>query len=121
MNVDAYASSHDIVFNYRKSTGVLFSPKNFKLSKPPFLLLGLGKVKFVDRVKYQGIIMNQARRFVEIFGGVQLNNHNFFGEISRILFALFVQRRLCLQYSYVAVAHLMVFFFVFFRCEPFRK
>ena len=55
--------------------------------------------------------LGQARRFVEIFGGVQLNNQNFFGEISRILFALFVHRRLCLQCSYVAIAHLMKFFF----------
>ena len=43
--------------------------------------------------------------------GVQLNNQNFFDEISRILFALFVHRRLCLQCSYVAIAHLMQFFF----------
>ena len=77
MNVDAYASSHDIVFNYRKSAGVLFSPKNFKLSKPPFLLLGLDKVEFVDRVKYLGIIMDQARRFVEIFGGSNLITRTF--------------------------------------------
>ena len=45
--------------------------------------------------------------------GVQLNNQNFFGEISRILFALFVHRRLCLQCSYVAIAHLKQFFFFF--------
>ena len=57
---NAYASSHDIVFNYRKSAGVLFSPKNFKLSKPPFLLLGLDKIEFVDRVKYLGIIMDSS-------------------------------------------------------------
>ena len=62
----------------------------------------------------------QARRFVEIFGGVQLNNQNFFGEISRILFALFVHRRLCLQCWYVTLAHLMQFLF-FFGVEPFRK
>ena len=48
------------VFNYRKSAGILFSPKNFKLSKPPFLLLGLDKVEFVDRVKYLGIIMDSS-------------------------------------------------------------
>ena len=60
----------------------------------------------------------KARRFVEIFG-VQLNNQNFFGEISRILFALFVHRRLYMQCSYVAIAHLMQFFF--FGVEPFRK
>ena len=57
---NAYASSHDIVFNYRKSARVLFSPKNFKLSKPPFLLLGLDKIEFVDRVKYLGIIMDSS-------------------------------------------------------------
>ena len=57
---NAYASSHDIVFNYRKSAGVLFSSKNFKLSKPPFLLLGLDKIEFVDRVKYLGIIVDSS-------------------------------------------------------------
>ena len=51
---------NNIVFNYRKSAGVLFSPKNFKLSKPPFLLLGLDKIEFVDRVKYLGIIMDSS-------------------------------------------------------------
>ena len=56
----AYAFSHDIVFNYRKSAGVLFSPKNFELSKPPFLLLGLNKIEFVNRVKYLGIIMDSS-------------------------------------------------------------
>ena len=40
--------------------GVLISPKTFKLSKPPFLLLGLDKVEFVDRVKYLGIIMDSS-------------------------------------------------------------
>ena len=59
---------------------------------------------------------NQARRFVEIFG-VQLNNQNFFGEISQILFALFVHRRLCLQCSYVAIAHLMQFCFFSVLCR----
>ena len=57
---NADASSHDIVFNYCKSARGLFSPKNFKLSKPPFLLLGLDKVEFVDRVKYLGIIMDSS-------------------------------------------------------------
>ena len=57
---NAYASSHNIVFNYRKSAGVLFSPKNFKLLKPSFLLFGLDKVEFVDRVKYLGIIMDSS-------------------------------------------------------------
>ena len=56
---------------------------------------------------------DQARRFVEIFGEVQLKNQNFFAEISRILFALFVHRRLYLRCSYVAIAHLMQFFFSF--------
>ena len=57
---NAYASSHDIVFNCRKSGGVLFSPKNFKQSKPPFLLHVLDKVEFVDRVKFLGIIMDSS-------------------------------------------------------------
>ena len=56
---NAYASSHDIDFNYRKSAVVLFSPKNFKLSKP-FLLLGLDKVEFVDMVKCLGIIVDSS-------------------------------------------------------------
>ena len=55
---NAYASSHDIVLNNRKSATDLFSPENFKLSKLPFLLLGLDKVEFVDREKYLGIIMD---------------------------------------------------------------
>ena len=38
---NAYACSHDIVFTYHKCAGVLFSPKNFKLSKPPFFCLAL--------------------------------------------------------------------------------
>ena len=57
---NAYACSHDIVFNYQKSARVLFSPTNFKLSKPPFLLLGLDKVEFLNRVKYLGIIMHSS-------------------------------------------------------------
>ena len=45
--------------------------------------------------------------------GFQLNNQNFFDKISRILFALlmFIHRRLCLQCSYFAIAHLMQFCF----------
>ena len=66
---NAYASSHDIVFNYRKFAGVLFSPKNFKLSKLPFLLLGLDKVEFVDRVKYLG---SSVRRILKR-GGQKLH------------------------------------------------
>ena len=40
--------------------GFLFSPKNFKLSKPPSLPLGLNKVEFVDRVKYLSIIKDSS-------------------------------------------------------------
>ena len=34
----------------------------------------------------------QARRFLQIFGGVQFNNQSFFGKILRIFFSLFVHR-----------------------------
>ena len=50
-----------IVFMYRKSGVVLFSPKNFKPSKPPFLQFGLDKVEFVDVVKYVGITVVWTR------------------------------------------------------------
>ena len=44
--------------------------------------------------------------------GVQLNNQNFFGKISRILFALLViVDFVCIVRLYVAIAHLMQFFF----------
>ena len=49
----------------------------------------------------------QARQFFEIFV-VQLNNENFFGEISRISFALFVRRN-----SW----HIWCSFFFFFFLE----
>ena len=66
--------------------------------------------------------VTQARRFLEIFGGVQLNNQNFFGKISRILFALLViVDFVCIVRLYVAIAHLMQFFFFFFGVKPFRK
>ena len=47
---NAYACSHDTVFNYCKSVGVLFFSENFKLSKPPFLLFGFDKVEFVVKI-----------------------------------------------------------------------
>ena len=47
--------------------------------------------------------------------GVQHNNQNFFGEISRILFLYCVVRRgFYLQCLHVAIAHLTQYFF--FRC-----
>ena len=47
--------------------------------------------------------------------GVQLNNQNFFGKISGILLALLViVDFVCIDCLYVAIAHLMQFFFVFF-------
>ena len=63
---------------------------------------------------------HQARRFLEIFGGVQLNNQNFFGKISRILFAqLVIVDFVCIVRLYVAIAHLMqfLFFLVLSRLE----
>ena len=63
----------------------------------------------------------QARRFLEIFGGVQLNNQNIFWKISRILFAqLVIVDFVCIVRLYVAIAHLMQFCF-FFGVKPFRK
>ena len=55
-----------IVFMYRKSDVVLFSPKNFKPSKFPFLRFGLDKVEFVDMVKYVGITVVWTRDLPKI-------------------------------------------------------
>ena len=56
---------------------------------------------------------------IELRQGVQLNNQNFFGEISRILFALFVHRRLCFA---MFVRRNSTFDAVFFfGVVPFRK
>ena len=54
-----------------------------------------------------------------------LITRTFFGEISRILFALFVHRRFCLHCLYFAMAHMMQFcfpaVFFFFGGMPFRR
>ena len=55
-----YASSHDIVFNCKKSFGMLFSPKNFKLIHKPKLLIGNSHIRFVKTVKYLEVYLDSS-------------------------------------------------------------
>ena len=57
---NSYASKHDIVFNCKKSFGMLFSPHSFKLSQEHQAFLGPEKIRFVDSVKYLGVHLHNS-------------------------------------------------------------
>ena len=54
----SYANSHNIVFNTKKSNGVLFFPKKFHLSCDPFVRLCSDCIIFSNSVTYLGMKLN---------------------------------------------------------------
>ena len=51
----SYAVPHNIVFNCKKSVGVLFPSKGFVLSQSPKIVLGNKVINFCDSVTYLGV------------------------------------------------------------------
>lgn len=57
---DKYAETHEIVFNSKKSLGMLFQSAFFKLSREPHVYLGKNIVNFGSSVKYLGVFLNNS-------------------------------------------------------------
>ena len=55
-----YALENDLIFNSLKSFGVAFLPRKFQLSDVPTLTLNHNQIRFVDSVKYLGIILSST-------------------------------------------------------------
>jgi len=53
-----YAKSHSIVFNCRKTVGLIFCTKNMKVFQNDNVTIDDYKVKFVSRVSYLGVHLN---------------------------------------------------------------
>ena len=51
----SYSVPHNIVFNCKKSVGVLFPSKGFVLSQSPKIVLGNKVIDFCDSVSYLGV------------------------------------------------------------------
>jgi len=54
----AYAESHGIIFNCRKTVCMTFKAKSTKSTVTPLLTLGGQNVKSVNHYKYLGIVLN---------------------------------------------------------------
>ena len=57
-NSGRYGNSHDIIFNYNKTVGLVHPCKKFDLSFDPKVVLCNEQIKFVAEVKYLGILIN---------------------------------------------------------------
>ena len=53
----AYAVEHEIVFNYKKTVGMVFDCKTHKCLQQPHICINNHRIDFVDRVKYLGVIL----------------------------------------------------------------
>ena len=54
-----YALTHEISFNVKKIVGVVFPSKEIKVYSTPSIFLSGTKIKFSDKVRYLGILINQ--------------------------------------------------------------
>ena len=54
-----YAHTHEISFNVKKTVGVVFPSKEIKVYSTPSIFLSGTKIKFSDKVRYLGILINQ--------------------------------------------------------------
>ena len=55
-----YAHTHEISFNFNKTVGVVFLSKEIKVHSTPSIFLSGTKMKFSDKVRYLGILINQC-------------------------------------------------------------
>ena len=92
---------------FLKSTSI-WTENPFKFQGRPFFFFFFGEH------------LNRRVDFLKSLGGSNSVTRTFFSGILRTLLALFVHCRFCLKCLYVAIAHLMQFFF-FFGVMPFRK
>ena len=53
-----FALENDLVFNCKKSFGVMFLPRKFQLFGCPILTLNHNKIRFVNSVKYLGVYLS---------------------------------------------------------------
>ena len=54
-----YAHTHEISSNVKKTVGVVFPSKETKVHSTPSIFLSITKIKFSDKVRYLGILINQ--------------------------------------------------------------
>ena len=54
-----YVHTHEISFNVKKTVGVVFPSKEIKVYSTPSIFLSGTKIKFSDKVRYLGILINQ--------------------------------------------------------------
>ena len=55
-----YAAEHEITFNCKKTTDVLFCPKNYKQPAPSNVFLNGVRVQFCDQVKYLRVLIHAS-------------------------------------------------------------
>ena len=53
-----FAIEHDMIFNDSKSSGMIFQPKQFQFLALPKAYIGSNSIKFVSKVKYLGVCLN---------------------------------------------------------------